>query len=324
MQRPNKYGTGKWYDIQNKAQGPTQIMIYDEIGNYGIRADDFVQDLRGLTGDIDLHLNTAGGSVFDGVTIYNALRSHAGKKTITVDGLAASIGSVIAMAGDEVNMAPGSQMMIHEGYTRAEGNADEMRKTADVLERTSNEIAGFYARKTGRPAADWRAAMKQETWYNAQEAVDAGLADYVIEAVSPMNKAPVAAESHQEQCCDKCGPDCACMTDHGMANLYDEFMNVKKHHGDVEYADPGYLDANGEQVSKSGKEGVARYPIDETHVQAAWSYINQEKNASQYTPEQLASIKSKIKAAMKKYGHEVADNQLITDIVNSMRKVFNL
>lgn len=308
MQRPNKYGTGKWYDIQNKAQGPTQIMIYDEIGNYGIRAEDFVQDLRGLQGDIDLHLNTAGGSVFDGVTIYNALRSHQGKKTVTVDGLAASIGSVIAMAGDEVNMAPGSQMMIHEGYAMTQGNSEDMRKSAEVLDRTSNEIAGFYSRKTGKPAADWRVAMKQETWYNAQEAVDAGLADHVIDSAMLMNKASVDAPAPAEQA----------------PSRYDHFMNVSKPHGDVPYADPGYLDTDGEQVKDSGKEGVARYPIDESHVQAAWSYINQEKNASQYTAEQLASIKSKIKAAMKEHGHEVADNELITKIVNSQKEVLNI
>jgi hypothetical protein len=82
--------------------------------------------------------------------------------------------------------------------------------------------------------------------------------------------------------------------------------NVKKPHGDVPYADPGYLDEDGEQASKSGKEGVARYPTDAEHVEAAWSYINQEKNAGQYTAEQLASIKSKIKTAMKQHGHEVS------------------
>ena len=81
-----------------------------------------------------------------------------------------------------------------------------------------------------------------------------------------------------------------------------EPRNIKKPHGDVPYADPGYLDADGEQVSKSGNEGVARYPVDEEHVQAAWSYINQEKNASQYTAEQLSAIKGRIKSAMKKFG----------------------
>ena len=77
---------------------------------------------------------------------------------------------------------------------------------------------------------------------------------------------------------------------------------------DTPYADPGYLDADGNQASKSGKPGQKRYPIDAARVQAAWSYINQAKNAGQYTPEQLASIKSKIMAAMKKAGHQMSDN----------------
>jgi len=81
---------------------------------------------------------------------------------------------------------------------------------------------------------------------------------------------------------------------------------TKKPYGDVAYADPGYLDADGEQVSKSGKPGVARYPLSPDKVMAAWSYINQEKNASQYTPDQLALIKGRIRAAMKEHGHQVA------------------
>ncbi len=82
---------------------------------------------------------------------------------------------------------------------------------------------------------------------------------------------------------------------------------VKKPHGDVPYADPGYLDADGNPAK--GGNGVARYPIDESHVMAAWSYINQAKNAGQYTPAQLASIKGKIKSAMAKFGHDVSDEK---------------
>src|SRR5258707_7796083 len=84
-------------------------------------------------------------------------------------------------------------------------------------------------------------------------------------------------------------------------------MATKKPYGDVSYADPGYLDADGNQVSKSGKPGVARYPLSADKVMAAWSYINQEKNAGQYTPAQLSAIKGRIKAAMAKFGHKVSD-----------------
>lgn len=85
-------------------------------------------------------------------------------------------------------------------------------------------------------------------------------------------------------------------------------MATKAPYGDVPYGDPGYLDADGNQASKSGKPGVKRYPLDAKHVQAAWSYINQSKNAGQYTPEQLSAIKGRIKSAMAKHGHDVSDD----------------
>lgn len=177
MDRPSKYSTGRWYNIQNKASGPTQVMIYGDIGDFGISSDDFVNDLKKLSGDLEIHINTNGGVVSDGVTIYNALKRHPGNKTAIIDGYAASIGSVIAMAGDQVLMAPGSMMMIHEGQGVASGDADEFRKVAEILDKHSESIAGFYANKTGAPSSYWRNLMKQETWFTAQEAVQAGLAD---------------------------------------------------------------------------------------------------------------------------------------------------
>jgi HK97 family phage prohead protease len=83
---------------------------------------------------------------------------------------------------------------------------------------------------------------------------------------------------------------------------------AKAPYGDVPYGDPGYLDADGNQASKSGKPGVKRYPLSADKVKAAWSYINQGKNAGQYTPDQLKSIKGRIKAAMTKHGHQVSDD----------------
>ena len=107
--------------------------------------------------------------------------------------------------------------------------------------------------------------------------------------------------------------------------------STKKPYGNVPYADPGYLDADGNQTSKSGKPGKARYPIDEEHVVAAWNYINQEDNARQYTSSQLSAIKGRIRAAMSKHGHEVSDDsggssssdskeQAFRKMVNSRRK----
>src|SRR5258708_16885209 len=91
--------------------------------------------------------------------------------------------------------------------------------------------------------------------------------------------------------------------EHGRAAMAD-----KKPYGDVPYGDPGYLDADGNQASKSGKPGVKRYPLSADKVMAAWSYINQEKNAGQYTAEQLSAIRGRVKAAMSKHGHDVSDD----------------
>lgn len=167
-----------WYTIVNKTDGPTQVHIYDEIGYVGISANQFMADVAAIKGPMEVHLNTPGGEVFDGIAIYNCLKQR-GDVTIIVDALAASIGSVIAQAGNPTIMAKNSQMMIHDGFGMTVGNAKDMREMADLLDKTSDNLASIYAEKTGKPAADWRNAMKTETWFSAEEAVAAGLADRI-------------------------------------------------------------------------------------------------------------------------------------------------
>lgn len=181
-------GRADWYSIKNLASGDAEVMIYGEIGYFNITAQDFVKDLAAVTGDITLRLNSPGGEVFDGIAIYNALKQHAGKVTTQVDGVAASIASVIAMAGDRVVMTKNATMMIHDGHGLAVGNAKDMRELADLLDKTSDNIASIYADKAGGEVATWRTAMLAETWYSADEAVQAGLADEVMgQAASPSN-----------------------------------------------------------------------------------------------------------------------------------------
>lgn len=177
-----KQGRNDWYRIQNSADPtvPSQVMIYDEIGYFGVTAQDFINDLNAVKGDVEVHLNTPGGEVFDGIAIHNALKPR--QPTIVVDSLAASIGSVIAMAAGpgKLQMAPGSQMMIHDGFGMGIGNAADMRQLADLLDKQSDNIASIYADRTGKPVQQWRNAMLAETWYTADEAVAAGLADGVV------------------------------------------------------------------------------------------------------------------------------------------------
>jgi ATP-dependent protease ClpP protease subunit len=169
-----------WYRITNNAGGPAVVDIFDEIGYWGTNAADFQRELAAITApDITVNLNSPGGEIFEGIAIHNALRSHPAAVTVRVAGLAASIASVIALAGDRVIMQPHSQMMIHDGSGFCIGDAREMREMADLLDKQSNNIAAVYAERAGGTVEEWRERMLAETWYSADEAVEAGLADEV-------------------------------------------------------------------------------------------------------------------------------------------------
>lgn len=129
---------------------------------------------------INLHLNTPGGDVYDGIAIYNELKNHPAQIHAYIPGLAASIGTVIAMAADSITVAPHARMMIHDAWMFAAGNAEDFAKHTARLEATSQNIAAIYAERAPERSADeWRALMKAETWFTDQEAVDYGLADAV-------------------------------------------------------------------------------------------------------------------------------------------------
>jgi len=174
--------TQEWYRITNKTD-VSEVYLYNEVGAWGVSADDFVKDLQGVASDrIDLHLNSPGGDFFAGLAIFNALRNHPGEVTVYIDGLAASAASFIAMAGDKIVAERNAQMMIHEANTVAVGSGTVMRKLADHLDRASTTIAGIYAGRAGGSAEDWLSRMRAETWYTAAEAKTAGLVDEVTEA----------------------------------------------------------------------------------------------------------------------------------------------
>lgn len=174
-------GRNDWYRIRNQKDGPTQLHIYDEIGYFGVSASDMIRDLADVQGPLEVHLNSPGGEVFDGIAIYNSLIARK-DVTIMIDGIAASIASVIAMAGNPVLIARQGQMMIHDGFGMAIGNAQDMRDFAEQLDRTSNNIAQIYAEHTGKSETYWREIMKSEAWYNAGEAIENGLADRFIDS----------------------------------------------------------------------------------------------------------------------------------------------
>jgi ATP-dependent Clp endopeptidase proteolytic subunit ClpP len=186
FQRPSQAQIGRWYEIKNLATDTVEVSIFDEIGYWGVTASDFVKDLQGVSAkNITLHINSPGGDVFDGLAILNSLRQHPATVNVIIDGLAASAASFIAMAGDSVVIAPNAMVMIHEASGLVMGNSQDMTEMAALLDKTSANIASVYAQRAGGDVESWRQAMRTETWYSDQEAVDAGLADQILGADSP-------------------------------------------------------------------------------------------------------------------------------------------
>lgn len=175
--------TKKWYRMEAK-NDVADVFIYDEIGWFGVSAQEFVKDLNALNvKTVRLHLNTPGGSVFDGVAIYNALKQHAAKVETYIEGLAASSGSIVALAGDTVYMAENAFYMIHEPYVLAIGDSNELRKTADVLDKIRDTMVTTYIKASGSDEEQIKQWIADETWFTAEEAKAAGFVDEITEEV---------------------------------------------------------------------------------------------------------------------------------------------
>lgn len=162
--------------------------IYDWLG-YDYASPRQVESvLNDADGDVEVDIASGGGSVFAASEIYTMLKAYAGKVVVNIQGLAASAASVIAMAGDEVNMSPTSQMMIHKASTISMGNADVLDHDSKMLDVTDQSIVNAYETKTGMSRDDILQMMAKETWMTAQDAVDKGFADNV--AVDTSAKQP--------------------------------------------------------------------------------------------------------------------------------------
>lgn len=178
--------------------GVATMRLYEPIdswgGVWGVSAIEFLDALDQLDDsvtEIRLHINSPGGEVWEALAILNGLRQHDAKVVAVVDGIAASCASFIACAADETVMAPNSQLMIHDAWGLCVGNAAEMHATGDLLDQISDNIASIYADKSDGTTDAWRAIMRVEGWYLADEAVTAGLADRVLGADADDKKDPV-------------------------------------------------------------------------------------------------------------------------------------
>lgn len=186
-----------WFEMKaGRANAPAEIFIYDEIGLFGISAMDFIAALKALGEPkaITVRINSPGGEVFAGIAIHNALARHPADKTVVIDGIAASIASFIAMAGDTIEMPDNAMMMLHNPGGLVLGTSNDMRDLADALDKMRESMVSAYAGKSKQPRDRVIAMMDAETWLTAAEAVELGFADSVTEPVKMAAKFDLTAK----------------------------------------------------------------------------------------------------------------------------------
>lgn len=185
----NRANASRRFEIKAKGD-EAEVFLYDAIVGSeeeaawfgGVAPESFVKELRSLDAKtIHLRINSPGGSVFGARAMEQALRDHSARVVAHIDGLAASAASFVAMAADEVIMGKGALMMVHKSWMLAYGNSDDLITAADLLEKVDGTLVQTYADRAGKPASEVEAWMAAETWFTAQEAIDAGLADRVAE-----------------------------------------------------------------------------------------------------------------------------------------------
>ena len=176
----------KFWNFKAKGADAGELLLYGDISSTTWWGDEvtpkqFKDDLDAL-GDIkrlDIYINSGGGDVFAGQAIHSMLKRHAASKTVYIDGLAASIASVIAMAGDKIIMPANAMMMIHNAWTIAAGNKEHFRKLADDMDKIDSSIVTTYQAKTGIDEDEIKALMDAETWLTAEDATAQGFADEI-------------------------------------------------------------------------------------------------------------------------------------------------
>lgn len=171
-----------WFKVQAISDDETEIMIYDVIGWPFISADDFVRALAGITAKtVTVRINSPGGDVFDGMAIFNALKTYNGKVVTRIEGIAASMASVIALAGKEVQAYANTMYMIHEPYAFTAGNQYSLRELADILEKMSGQMIDIYSSNASPGKREIAQMMKDEAWLTAKEAKEKGFIDTVLD-----------------------------------------------------------------------------------------------------------------------------------------------
>lgn len=254
-------------------------------GIWGVSAEEVSSALDSLPDtvtNIQLRINSPGGDGFEGLAILNMLRAHPASVTAVVDGLAASAASFIASGCDETVMSPGTQMMIHDAWGFAMGNAADMQKAASFLDSISDSIADLYAEATNGTRAKWRGLMREETWFTAKEAVSAGLADRVG-VVPDMGVTTTAGGEEPDE-------DDAEGVEPLMEDRFD--LSVFKYAGRAEAPEPN-LSAEPDTEETSAPEGEETVDSDESADEAAEAASDEDAApAAEYADDDLMTAQA--------------------------------
>lgn len=171
--------------ITPKANKEVELLVYGYVGGWDIQSKDFIHQLKSLEEGTTLRIriNSGGGSAFEGIAIYHAIRRYSGYKIVEIDALAASAASIIAMAGDEIIMPNGTFLMIHNSWTYMEGDANELTRAAEMMEQLDNGLAEIYSIRTGQDTNEIKQMMKDETWLSAETALELGFATSIVDDI---------------------------------------------------------------------------------------------------------------------------------------------
>lgn len=257
-----------WYSITNKGEVSAEIKIFGPIGNTwdgeGVTAAKFIKDFQAIKAkNITLSVNSPGGSLFDGITIYTAMAASGKTITAKVMGLAASAASLIVMAASKISMPKNTHLMVHKAGQVAFGNADELRAAADVLDTLDESIANTYAARTGKPVDEIKAMLdKGDTWLNADQAVELGFADEATELVTVTAEFDLAAlPDHIRNAMQPVEP---IVVETTAAALADQILAMAKEAGVEALApvfalDPTVVDAATAQAAIDAAKGIQAY-----------------------------------------------------------------
>lgn len=302
----------KIYNMQKLEETSAEIMIYGDISDYwgDVSSKEFKRELDRL-GNLDklsIRINSNGGSVTSGYAIYNVLKQHKAEKTVYIDGIAASMGAFIAMAGDRILMSNAGLLMVHKPWGVAMGEAEELRKEADVLDKMFNIAVQIHAQRTGTPEDEVREIMKSTTYLDSEEALELGFIDEIIsydgedtELDTESNMLYIAGEKMS------------------LAN----FMNKKELMQKLAISESGFMKQKNIKKTKEGdeelmdlKELKEKYP--DIYNQARTEGVQEERNRMQSIDEAMLPGTEEMVQKMK-YTEPKSATEATTEIIKAFK-----